>query len=152
MEVQVTITEICPMETVVSKTSGKEYHKYKFIGKTQDSYPKEICFETLGDDKFAQFNIMVGQNYIVSFDIESRRWNDKFFTSITAWRVQPSNGQQQIPVQQPYQQPMMQQQPVQQAYQQPMQPQQGYGFQQPTPQPAPAPMQATQPNNDQLPF
>lgn len=149
MEVQVTITEICPVENIVSKTSGKEYHKYKFVGKTQGAYPKEICFETLGDDKFAQFNIVIGQNYIVSFDIESRRWNDKFFTSINAWKVIPDNGQvaQQV---QPQQQPMMQQQPIpQQGYQMPQQ-QYGYGYPQQAPAPAPIPQQ--QSGDDQLPF
>lgn len=95
MEVQVTITEICPVETIVSKTTGKEYHKYRFVGKTHDPYPKEICFETMGDDKFAQFNIMVGKDYVVSFDLDSRRWNDKFFTSATAWKVMPVQVQQQ---------------------------------------------------------
>lgn len=149
MEVQVTITEICPVENIVSKTSGKEYHKYKFIGRTQGAYPKEICFETLGDDKMAQFNLVVGQNYIVSFDIESRRWNDKFFTSINAWKVMPDNGQVAQQVQQP--QPMMQQQPMtQQGYQMQPQPQYGYGYQQPQQAPAPIPQQ--QGNNDPLPF
>lgn len=136
MEVQVTITEICPVENIVSKTSGKEYHKYKFVGKTQGAYPKEICFETLGDDKMAQFNLVAGQNYIVSFDIESRRWNDKFFTSINAWKVVPDNAQVQA------QQPVIQQQ----TYQQPP-----YGYPQ-VAQPAPAPTQMPQTNNDPLPF
>lgn len=141
MEVQVTITEICPVENIVSKTSGKEYHKYKFVGKTQGAYPKEICFETLGDDKMAQFNLVAGQNYIVSFDIESRRWNDKFFTSINAWKVMPDNAQVQA------QQPVIQQQTYQQqSYQQPP-----YGYPQAA-QPAPAPTQMPQTNNDPLPF
>jgi len=143
MEVQVTITEICPVENIISKTSGKEYHKYKFVGKTQGAYPKEICFETLGDDKMAQFNLVVGQNYIVSFDIESRRWNDKFFTSINAWKVVPDNGQVTQQVQQ-QPQPIVQQQPM-------PQPQYGggYGY----PQQAPAPMPQQQGNNDDpLPF
>lgn len=141
MEVQVTITEICPVENIVSKTSGKEYHKYKFVGKTQGAYPKEICFETLGDDKMAQFNLVAGQNYIVSFDIESRRWNDKFFTSINAWKVMPDNAQVQA------QQPVVQQQAYQQqSYQQPP-----YGYPQAA-QPAPAPTQMPQTGDDPLPF
>lgn len=146
MEVQVTITEICPVENIVSKSTGKEYHKYKFVGKTQGAYPKEICFETLGEDKMAQFNLVAGQNYIVSFDIESRRWNDKFFTSVNAWKVVPDNAQvqaQQPVVQQPtYQQPTYQQQ----SYQQPP-----YGYPQ-VAQSAPAPTQMPQTGDDPLPF
>jgi len=141
MEIQVTITEICPVENIVSKSTGKEYHKYKFVGKTQGAYPKEICFETLGEDKMAQFNLVAGQNYIVSFDIESRRWNDKFFTSINAWKVIPDNAQ--VQAQQPVvQQPTYQQQP----YQQPP-----YGYPQ-VAQPAPAPTQMPQTGDDPLPF
>lgn len=146
MEVQVTITEICPVENIVSKSTGKEYHKYKFVGKTQGAYPKEICFETLGDDKMAQFNLVAGQNYIVSFDIESRRWNDKFFTSVNAWKVVPDNAQ--VQAQQPVvQQPTYQQQSYQQqSYQQPP-----YGYPQ-VAQPAPAPTQMPQTGDDPLPF
>ncbi len=141
MEVQVTITEICPVENIVSKSTGKEYHKYKFVGKTQGAYPKEICFETLGDDKMAQFNLVAGQNYIVSFDIESRRWNDKFFTSVNAWKVVPDNAQVQA------QQPVVQQPTYQQqSYQQPP-----YGYPQ-VAQPAPAPTQMPQTGDDPLPF
>lgn len=141
MEVQVTITEICPVENIISKSTGKEYHKYKFVGKTQGAYPKEICFETLGDDKMAQFNLVAGQNYIVSFDIESRRWNDKFFTSINAWKVMPDNAQVQA------QQPVVQQPTYQQqSYQQPP-----YGYPQ-VAQPAPAPTQMPQTGDDPLPF
>lgn len=141
MEVQVTITEICPVENIISKSTGKEYHKYKFVGKTQGAYPKEICFETLGDDKMAQFNLVAGQNYIVSFDIESRRWNDKFFTSINAWKVMPDNAQVQA------QQPVVQQPAYQQqSYQQPP-----YGYPQ-VAQPAPAPTQMPQTGDDPLPF
>lgn len=146
MEVQVTITEICPVENIVSKSTGKEYHKYKFVGKTQGAYPKEICFETLGEEKMAQFNLVAGQNYIVSFDIESRRWNDKFFTSVNAWKVVPDNAQvqaQQPVVQQPtYQQPTYQQQ----SYQQPP-----YGYPQ-VAQLSPAPTQMPQTGDDPLPF
>lgn len=150
MEVQVTITEICPVENIVSKTSGKEYHKYKFVGKTHGAYPKEICFETLGDDKMAQFNIVAGQNYIVSFDIESRRWNDKFFTSINAWKVMPDNGQmvQQV---RPQPQQMIQQQPMPQQGNQ-MQPQPQYGYQPTQQAPAPMSQQQEQGDDDQLPF
>lgn len=146
MEVQVTITEICPVENIVSKSTGKEYHKYKFVGKTQGAYPKEICFETLGEDKMAQFNLVAGQNYIVSFDIESRRWNDKFFTSVNAWKVVPDNAQ--VQAQQPVvQQPTYQQQSYQQqSYQQPP-----YGYPQ-VAQPAPAPTQMPQTGDDPLPF
>ena len=141
MEVQVTITEICPVENIVSKSTGKEYHKYKFVGKTQGAYPKEICFETLGEDKMAQFNLVAGQNYIISFDIESRRWNDKFFTSINAWKVMPDNAQVQA------QQPVVQQPTYQQqSYQQPP-----YGYPQ-VAQPAPAPTQMPQTGDDPLPF
>lgn len=141
MEVQVTITEICPVENIVSKSTGKEYHKYKFVGKTQGAYQKEICFETLGDDKMAQFNLVAGQNYIVSFDIESRRWNDKFFTSVNAWKVVPDNAQVQA------QQPVVQQPTYQQqSYQQPP-----YGYPQ-VAQPAPAPTQMPQTGDDPLPF
>ena len=55
----------------------------------------------MGEDKFKQMNIVVGGNYNVSFDVESREWQQKWFTEASAWKAVCLDGQQQAPVQQP---------------------------------------------------
>ena len=44
-------------------------------------------------------NLRVGESYIVSFDIESRNYQGRWYTDVRAWRVQPVQSQAQPPVQ-----------------------------------------------------
>jgi hypothetical protein len=44
-------------------------------------------------------SLRVGESYTVSFDIESRKYMDKWYTDVRAWRVQPEQTQAQPPVQ-----------------------------------------------------
>ena len=54
----------------------------------------------MGEDKFNQMGIIVDGTYTVSFDVESREWNGKWFTEASAWkavRIDGAQGQQQAP-------------------------------------------------------
>ena len=42
--------------------------------------------------------LRVGESYTVSFDIESRKYMDKWYTDVRAWRVQPQQSQAQPPM------------------------------------------------------
>lgn len=142
MEIKLRIVNLLPVMSYVSKRDGQPANKYAFVGETLDAqYPKKICFDVFGDDKWMQMQLMVGNVYNISFDLQSREWNGKWFTNATAFAASVDAPQQQV-VQQ--QQRFMPQppysQPVQQLYNQ--QPQQSF-------QPAPAPMQG---GNNNVPF
>ena len=47
-----------------------------------------MCFEVFGADKIQQFNIQMGEELTVSFDIDARQWQDRWFNSIRAWKVE----------------------------------------------------------------
>ncbi len=47
-----------------------------------------MCFEVFGADKIEQFNIQMGEELTVSFDVDARQWNDRWFNSIRAWKVE----------------------------------------------------------------
>ena len=118
MEVQVKITEILEPQSFLGKDGVTTYTRYSFVGTTFGDYPRSIYFQTLGQDKYQQMNIQLGGIYTISFDIESRKYNDKYFSSINAWKAVRETEQS---VNQPMQQPQVQQQ---QTY--------GGGYQQPT--------------------
>ena len=44
-------------------------------------------FDVFGADKIAQFNIQVGEELNVYFDVDAREWNGRWFNSIRAWKV-----------------------------------------------------------------
>lgn len=52
----------------------------------------------MGEDKFKGMGIVVDGTYTVSFDVESREWQGKWFTEASAWkavRIDGAQGQQQ---------------------------------------------------------
>jgi len=53
-----------------------------------DKYPKQIMFATWGDLVDTVSNITVGINVDVSFDVESREYQGKYFTDAKAWKVE----------------------------------------------------------------
>lgn len=70
----------------VSKT-GNEWKVQEYVIETHDQYPKKMCFDVFGADKIAQFNIQIGEEISVSFDVDAREWNGRWFNSIRAWKV-----------------------------------------------------------------
>jgi hypothetical protein len=86
MEITVTIEKILDAQRFVSKKDGQEIVRHGFVGKTDGQYPKMVYFTVLGDDKFNAMSLVVGGRYNVSFDVNSREWNGKWFTDVSAWR------------------------------------------------------------------
>ena len=100
MEIQITILKILETQKFVSKKDGSEIVKNVFIGTTKGQYPKKIAFTVMGEDKFNGMGIVVDGTYTVSFDVESREWQGKWFTEASAWkavRIDGAQGQQQAP-------------------------------------------------------
>ena len=99
MEIQVRVFKVLDALKFVSKKDGSEIIKNTFVGEeTAGQYPKKIAFSVMGADKFNQMGIVVGGTYNVSFDVESREWQGKWFTEASAWkaiRIDGAQGQQQ---------------------------------------------------------
>ena len=73
----------------IKGTSARgEWKKQDFVIETaEEQYPKKICF-TLFNDKNGTFDkIKPNMEVEVSFSIESREYNDKWFSNINAFRV-----------------------------------------------------------------
>lgn len=81
----------------VSK-SGNEWKVQEYVIETHDQYPRRMCFDVFGADKIQQFNIQVGEELNVFFDIDAREWQGRWFNSIRAWKVERVNADaQQMP-------------------------------------------------------
>ena len=81
----------------VSK-SGNEWKVQEYVIETHDQYPRRMCFDVFGADKIQQFNIQVGEELNVFFDIDAREWQGRWFNSIRAWKVERvSAAQQKMP-------------------------------------------------------
>ena len=92
LKVTGTITKVLELEKGTSKT-GKDWQKQRFILDTKTEYNNIYCFEIFGEEKTNQFNQFnkVGDTVEVSFNVSTNEWNDKYFTSLSAWRVFKEN-------------------------------------------------------------
>ncbi len=87
MEVTGRIIAVLPEQGGISKT-GNEWKKQEYVLETQEQYPKKVCFHFFGADRIAQANIQMGELLTVSFDIDSREYQGRWYTSISAWKVE----------------------------------------------------------------
>ena len=78
----------------VSKSTGNEWKVQEYVIEDHSQFPKKMCFEVFGADRISQFAIQLGEELTVSFDIDARQWQDRWFNSIRAWKVERVNAQQ----------------------------------------------------------
>lgn len=98
MELQGKIIEVLPERGGVSKTTNNEWKVQEYVLETHDQYPRRLCFEVFGADKIQQFNIQPGEELMVSFDINARPWNGRWFNQIRAWKVDRVSAQPAAPI------------------------------------------------------
>lgn len=95
MDISGKIVQFLPAQTGQGKNGP--WKKQEFILETGDTYPKKICIAVWGD-KIDLSSLKPGDTVDVSFDVESREYNGRWYTDVKAWKVnskQQSGGQQQ---------------------------------------------------------
>ena len=89
MEIQGKVIAVLAAREGTSK-AGNPWKAQEYVIETEEQYPKKMCFEVFGNDRISQFAslLVVGNTVKVSFDIDARQWNDRWFNSIRAWKVE----------------------------------------------------------------
>ncbi|WP_321519126.1 DUF3127 domain-containing protein [uncultured Bacteroides sp.] len=90
MEISGKIIAILPLQSGTGR-NGTEWKKQDYVVETHDQYPKKMCFNLWGD-RIDQFTIQMGEEVTVSFDIDCREWNGKWFNDIRAWKIDRNSG------------------------------------------------------------
>ena len=88
MEVSGKIIQVLPEQGGVSKTSGKEWKMQAYVLETQEQFPRKVHFEVFGEDRIKANPCQLDDIVTVSFDIESREFNGRWYTSVRAWKIQ----------------------------------------------------------------
>ena len=70
-------------------SSRGPWRKQEFILETNDQYPKKVCICCWNEkiDELKQYQIH--DSLRVSINIESREFNNRWYTDIKAWRMEP---------------------------------------------------------------
>jgi len=85
MEIKGTIVQI--LEPLTGQGANGEWKKQSYIVEIPGVYPKKICVDVWGNNIDA-FQIKEQEELTISIDIESREYNEKWYTNVKAWRVQ----------------------------------------------------------------
>jgi hypothetical protein len=92
------LIQILPVQSGSSANGG--WKKMNFIVETTGQYPKKACFMLWGD-KVDSFKYDIGQMLTVEYDIESREYNDRWYTDLKVWKVTPEGDLVQSQTSQP---------------------------------------------------
>lgn len=86
MEVKGKIIAALPEVSGVSR-SGNSWKKKEYVLETFDTYPRKVHFTCFGDNA-DKIMLQIGQVATISFDIESREYNGRWYTDIRAWKAE----------------------------------------------------------------
>ena len=90
LSVKGTIKQKLELEQGTSK-AGKEWKSQSFVLNTGAQYNPDICFKLFGEEKIKLMtNLNEGDEVEVSFNLSSREWNEKWFASADAWKIEKS--------------------------------------------------------------
>ncbi len=99
MEIVGKVVQILPLQQGTSQRTGNPWAIQSFIIETQEQYPRKVCIELFGEDRIKANPIAMDQLVTVSFDLESREFNGRWYTGVRAWKIQQGVVNVQIPVQ-----------------------------------------------------
>jgi len=84
MEISGKLIQFLPLQTGQGKNGT--WKKQEFILELGGQYPKKVCIAAWGD-KLDMNSFKIGDTIEVSFDIESREYNGRWYTDVKAWKV-----------------------------------------------------------------
>jgi len=80
MQIKGKVTQLLAPQSGQGKNG--EWKKQDFILETEEQYPKKVCITIFGD----KLKVSEGQNITAHINVESREYNEKWYTNITMWK------------------------------------------------------------------
>ena len=90
------VVYILPEQSGTGKNG--QWVKQDFVIETQEQYSKKVCFSAWGDKASLVKSLSIGNLINISFNVESREYNGKWYSDLKVWKI--NKGQeaaQQIP-------------------------------------------------------
>ena len=94
MELKAKLIQLLPLQTGTGKNG--EWKKQDIIVETEGQYPKKVCVSIWGD-KINTSQLQIGKNLQISFDIESREYNGRWYTDVKAWKIEAAGAGSDAP-------------------------------------------------------
>lgn len=84
MQLTAKLIQLLPSQSGVGRNG--EWKKQDIIVETDGQYPKKVCISIWGD-KASESVLQIGNILDISFDVESREYNGRWYTDVKAWKV-----------------------------------------------------------------
>ena len=98
-EIKGKVIAVLDKKSGVSKSTGSPWSLQGYVIETQEQYPKKCYFEVFGEDRINQFAIQMDEDLTVSFDIDAREYQGRWYNSHRAWKVERNQPQPIAPAQ-----------------------------------------------------
>lgn len=85
MQLTAKLIQVLTLQTGTGKNG--QWKKQDIIVETEGQFPKKVCISIWGD-KINESQLQVGSNLSISFDVESREYNGKWYTDVKAWKIE----------------------------------------------------------------
>ena len=85
------LVNILPQQSGTGKNGP--WVKQDFIIETPGEYPKKVCISAWGDKASEVNSYKEGEEMQVSVNIESREFNERWYTDVKAWRIDRTSSQ-----------------------------------------------------------
>ena len=97
LEIDGKVIQVLPEESGVGAASGREWRKRNFVIETFGDYPKKVCLSAWNDRVDAVNNMKMGDLLKISFSAESREYNERWYTDLRAFRIEPFSANKSAP-------------------------------------------------------
>lgn len=95
MEIRGKIIQVLPLQQGISQSSGRAWKKQEYVLETFDQFPRKVKFDFFGE-RADQYPLQIGQDVVVSFDLESRSFVgrdgvERWSTDVRAWKAESAD-------------------------------------------------------------
>lgn len=92
MQLTAKLIQILPLQSGIGRNG--EWKKQDIIVETEGQYPKKVSVSIWGD-KINESVLQIGNLLDISFEVESREYNGRWYTDVRAWKIElmtPASG------------------------------------------------------------
>ncbi|GAB3921942.1 DUF3127 domain-containing protein [Larkinella terrae] len=95
MEITGKLVKVLPEQTGQGRNGT--WTKQQFVIETIDQFPKQVCLMAWGDKAADLAQYVPGDTVKCAISIESREYNDRWYTDVRAWRIESADGAEPQP-------------------------------------------------------
>ena len=95
MQLKATLIQLLPLQNGMGKNG--QWKKQDIIVETDGQYPKKVSVSIWGD-KINETQLQIGNSLTISYELESREFNNRWYTDVKAFKIELLHNPKVIPL------------------------------------------------------